>query len=335
MVVLAFEDVGFSFGSRRVLVDVSFELPEGRVLVILGPSGAGKSTVLRLAAGLDAPSSGHVRLNGRPASSPGSVSIEPAERATSLVFQDLALWPHLTSDQQLSFAGPALDFDERAALLSDVGLPGFADRRPGEMSGGERQRLALARALASRPHLLLLDEPFSSLDPGLRLELRELLRGLHRQHGVSMLYVTHDLHDAFFLGDEIVFLSSGRVEQTGSPEQLYRRPATVSVATFVGKAAVVEGRVRGEELDTGLGRLPNPRPELGHGQAVEVVLRPEDVRIAPGGVEARVESVAFEDGRYIIKAFAGACPIWFHLESRLAPGQTVSLHLKGGWPLSK
>ncbi len=334
MAVLALEDVGFSYGSSAVLADVSFELPEGKVFVILGPSGAGKSTVLRLAAGLDAPSLGQVRLNGRLASSPGRVLIEPAERAASLVFQDLALWPHLTSDQQLSFVGPALVPGERAKLLEDVGLHGFAGRRPGEMSGGERQRLALARALASRPRLLLLDEPFSSLDPVLRFDLRELLRDLHRRHGVGMLYVTHDLHDAFFLGDEVVFLSSGRVEQVGSPEQLYRRPATLSVATFVGRAAVVEGRVRGDELDTSFGRIRNPRPELDQGQAVLVVVRPEDAWIG-SGVEARVESAAFEDGRYVAEASAGACSIWFHSESRPTPGQIVSLHLKGGWPLSE
>ncbi len=333
MAVLALEGVGFSYGSRGVLVDVSFELPEGKVFVILGPSGAGKSTVLRLAAGLDAPSSGHVRLNGRLASSPGRVLIGPSERDTSLVFQDLALWPHLTCDHHLSFAGPALGPKERAKLLEDVGLNGFADRRPGEMSGGERQRLALARALASKPRLLLLDEPFSSLDPILRLDLRELLRDLHRRHGVGMLYVTHDLHDAFFLGDEIVFLSCGRVGQVGSPEQLYWRPAALSVATFVGKAAVVDGSIRGQELDTGFGRLPNPRPELGQGREVQVVIRPEDVRIGDGGVEARVEGATFEDGRYVAKASAGSCSIWFHSESRPAPGQIVFLHLKSGWPI--
>lgn len=335
MAVLALEEAGFSHGSRAVLVDMSFELREGKVFVILGPSGAGKSTVLRLASGLDAPSSGHVRLNGRLASSPGRVLIEPAERGTSLVFQDLALWPHLTSDQQLSFAGPALGSAERAGLLENVGLRGFEARLPAHMSGGERQRLALARALASTPRLLLLDEPFSSLDPVLRLDLRQLLLDLQRQHGVSILYVTHDLHDAFFLGDEILFLNSGRVEQIGSPEDLYRRPATRSVANFVGRTVVIEGRVQGEEIETGLGSFHNLRRELGQGQAVDVVLRPEDAQVGYGGVEALVESVAFEDGRYVAKASAGACSIWFHSESRPIPGEIVSLHLKNGWPLSK
>lgn len=334
MALLDFEDVSFSYLDQTVLARVSFELSGGKVFVILGPSGAGKSTVLRLAAGLDAPSSGSVRLNGRLASSSGRVVIEPARRETAMVFQDLALWPHLTSDREVAFAGPTLGSLEREKLLENVGLRGLANRLPAHMSGGERQRLALARALASKPRLLLLDEPFSSLDPPRRLELRELLLDLHRQAGIGILYVTHDLDDAFFLGDHIIFLSSGTIEQAGSPEELYRRPATLSVANFVGRAAIVDGRVRGEVLDTTLGQIPNPRPELREGQTVRVIVRPEDVSPGAGGLEALVEIVVYEKGRYLARASAGASPVWFHSASRLTPGGIVPLRVNRGWPMT-
>ncbi len=149
MVVLTFGGVHFSYAARPVLAGVSFEAGEGELLVILGPSGSGKSTVLRLAAGLDAPSAGTIYLNERPASADGRILLEPAARRVSLVFQDLALWPHLTCDEQLHFMGLDLDTPDRKALLKDVGLEGFESRLPAHMSGGERQRLALARALAA------------------------------------------------------------------------------------------------------------------------------------------------------------------------------------------
>ncbi len=333
MAALTFENVDFSYSGRAVLAGVSFTLSAERVLAVLGPSGVGKSTVLRLTAGLEAPDSGEIRLNGRLASASRRVVLDPSERSLSVVFQDLALWPHLTCDQHVAFVGPALRPAEREQHLSDVGLRSFGARFPAEMSGGERQRLALARALGSKPKLLLLDEPFTALDPELRAELIDLLLALHRRHGVAILYVTHDLKDAFSLGDDVLFLNAGRVEQVGPPVELYQRPVSRSVATFVGKGTIVPGRVRGEELVTALGRFPNPRRELSEGAVVDVVIRPEDVETGEGEFQALVESVVFEEGRYLVKARLEAHSIWLHSTIRVAPGSSIPIRAGSGWPL--
>jgi ABC-type Fe3+/spermidine/putrescine transport system ATPase subunit len=334
MALLRFEDVHFSHATRKVLAGVSFELHSDKILVVLGPSGAGKTSILRLAAGLEAPRAGIVYIDGEPASATRRVEIEPARRRTSLVFQDLALWPHLNAYRQLAFAGPQLDADERRSLLAAVGLRGFESRLPADMSGGERQRLALGRALASKPRLLLLDEPFSNLDPELRSELRELLVTLHRERGVVILYVTHDLPDAFFLGDEIAFLNEGRMEQIGTPEDLYLRPATRSVAAFVGRGALVPGHVRGTELETPFGVLPNPRPELEDGCDVEVLIRPGDWRSSDHGLEARIEKAVLEEGRYLLRGRVAGHSIWLASRTAIARGRTLRVELERGWPVA-
>jgi len=335
MAVLSFDGVVFSYSERPVLQKVSFELAERELLVLLGPSGSGKSTVLRLAAGLEAPSAGRIGLGTDIASLDGRVVLQPARRRTSLVFQDLALWPHLTADEHLAFAGPALEPEERRALLRSVNLEAFACRPPARMSGGERQRLALARALASRPRLLLLDEPFANLDPGLRVELRSLLLDLHRHQGVSMLYVTHDLEDAFHLSDRIIVLNEGKVEQIGASEDLYRRPRTPFVATFLGNGTLVPGRARGATLETPCGTVPNPCPDLAVGAEVSVLFRPEDVEISEDGVCATVENLHFRGGTYLAGLQLGNCKLWAHSSERISPGETVKIRLRSGWPLER
>jgi len=227
MDALRFDGVAFGYQDREVLRQVSFDLREEELLVLLGPSGTGKTTVLRLAAGLEVPDAGTILVGGEPANISRRLVLDPALRRTSFVFQDLALWPHLTADRHLSFTGPALTSGERRSLLKSVDLERLATRLPAHMSGGERQRLALARALASNPRLLLLDEPFASLDPQLRIELRSVLLDLYRSRRMGILYVTHDLEDALELGDRIAVLNAGKIEQAGSPEDLYRCPATL------------------------------------------------------------------------------------------------------------
>ena len=333
MAVLTFDQVHFSYAKRPVLAGVSFRAREGELLVILGPSGSGKSTVLRLAAGLDAPSAGTISLNERPASADGQILLQPAARRLSLVFQDLALWPHLTCAEQLHFMGPDLDAADRKALLRDVGLEDFGSRLPAHMSGGERQRLALARALAATPHILLLDEPFANLDRGLRLELRRLLLDLHRTHEVTMVYVTHDLDDALGLADRIVVLNQGKIEQAAPPEELYRRPASAFVATFVGKAAIVPGTIEGTEIRTPLGGFSNPRSDLNDASGIEVVLRPEDIEAGQEGVAAQVAEVLFVGDRYLVRAFTAWGSIWTYSSTRPVPGDTIAVRVRSGWPL--
>lgn len=336
MVLLRFDGVCFSYADRPVLTSVSFEAEQGERLVILGPSGSGKSTLLRLVAGLDAPSAGTISLHGRPASAEGRIIVEPQARRLSLVFQDLALWPHMVCDEQLHFMGPELDTAERKALLRDVDLEDFGARLPAHMSGGERQRLALARALAAKPQILLLDEPFANLDPTLRLELRRLLvdiHRLHRTHQLTIVYVTHDLDDALALADRIVVLNQGRIEQVAPPEELYRRPQSAFVATFVGKAAIVSGTLEGSEIHTPLGDFTNPRSDLHDASGIEVVLRPEDIEADAEGVAAEVAEVIFVGDRYLVRALTSCGPIWTYSATRPVPGDTLAVRARRGWPL--
>ena len=333
MAALKFDSVGFSYEGGDVLRQLSFELLEEQLLVVLGPSGTGKTTVLRLAAGLEAPGAGTILLEGENASVGKRVLTAPAARRTSLVFQDLALWPHLTAEEHLSFAGPTLTSGERLALLQSVDLGVLATRLPANMSGGERQRLALARALASKPRLLLLDEPFANLDPGLRIELRNLLLELHRNGGVSILYVTHDLEDAFELGDRIAVLNAGKIEQVGTPEDLYLHPSSPFVANFVGRGTIVPGRVDGSQLRTPLGSVPNPRAELITGEEVLLVIRPEALQLSDDGFTGKIESVTFGAGRYLLRVSARGCVLWAYSPIRVAPGETVKIRVKSGWPI--
>lgn len=334
MDVLKLESVHFSYGPRPVLAGASLDVRAGELLVILGPSGSGKSTVLRLAAGLEAPVSGTISLHERPASAEGRILIEPSARRLSLVFQDLALWPHMTCEEHLRFVAPALASAGGVALLKDLGLPGFEDRVPAHMSGGERQRLALARALAAKPQILLLDEPFANLDPGLRCELRRLLLDLRQSHRVTILYVTHDLEDAFALADRVAVLNQGKIEQAGTPEELYRRPASAFVATFVGKAAILPATIEGVEVHTPLGDFTNPRSDLRAGGGIEVVFRPEDLEVGGEGSPAQVTEVVFVGDRYLIRASTGSGPIWTYSATRVAPGESIRVRARRGWPLA-
>ncbi len=335
MAALKFDSVGFSYEGGDVLTKLSFELLEEELLVVLGPSGTGKTTVLRLAAGLEAPEAGTIFLLGETASVGKRVMIGPAGRRSSLVFQDLALWPHLTADEHLSFAGPTLSSGERVALLQSVDLGALATRLPANMSGGERQRLALARALASKPRLLLLDEPFANLDPELRIDLRNLLLELHRGRGVSILYVTHDLEDAFELGDRIAVLNAGKIEQVGTPEDLYLHPSSPFVANFVGRGTIVPGRVDGSQLRTPLGAVPNPRAELVTGEEVLLVIRPEALELTDDGFTGKIESVTFGGGRYLVALSSAGYRLWAYSTSRFSPGETVKIRMRDGWPIQR
>lgn len=335
MAVLELASVRFSYDNRVVLDGVSLDIGEEELLVILGSSGSGKSTVLRLIAGLEVPTAGSISLNERLASADGEILLEPSARGLSLVFQDLALWPHLTCDEQLRFMAPGLGTADRLDLLGDVGLSGFEDRLPAHMSGGERQRLALARALAAKPRMLLLDEPFANLDPGVRVELRRLLLDLRLRHDVTIVYVTHDLDDAFSLADRIAVLNEGKIAQTAPPEELYRHPVSAFVATFVGKAAIVPATVEGRDIHTPLGRFANPRSDLKAGSTIEVVVRPEDVELGSGGFPARVAHVTFGGDRYLVQATTDSDSIWGYTATRFVPGDSVRVRIRTGWPLER
>jgi len=234
-VALAFEAVSVRKGGATVVDDVSLELRDGEIVAMIGPSGAGKSTLVRLALGLDAPDRGIVRLGERVASEAGRIVIPPERRGLAVVFQDLALWPHMSVEGNLRFVAGGAVADKRITQLLDVvGLADKRHRRPAQLSGGEQQRVAIARALVAEPSLVLLDEPLASLDVVLRAELRALCGELFRERGTAALYVTHDPTDAKHLADRVVVLERGAVSQVGSVEELVASPASEFVARAFG-----------------------------------------------------------------------------------------------------
>ncbi len=236
---ITLENVALTYSDRPILEDVSLSLQEGEVLSLLGPSGSGKTSVLRIVLGFVPPSRGSVRVAGRIVSTDGRILTPPEERDLAVVFQDLALWPHLTVSGQLAFVleSRGVPHLERAVrietMLKRVGLAGKERSYPGELSGGEKQRVAIARALVLEPRAVLLDEPLSNVDVDLKRELLRLFRKLLRERGTTALYVTHDLREAAALSDRIGVMEGGRIVQDGTLDELRARPANDFVQTLL------------------------------------------------------------------------------------------------------
>lgn len=279
---LELDNVVRSFGARRAVDGLSFQLPKGSIGCLLGPSGCGKTTALRCIAGFESVDQGSIRAHGRVLAEAG-FEMPPAERHIGMVFQDLALFPHLTVLQNVLFGLHRMHTSRRVRRAEDmldvVGLAEYRNRYPHQLSGGQQQRVALARALAPEPELILLDEPFSSLDVELRerlsIEVRELLKSLD----ATALLVTHDQHEAFAMADVIGVMRAGRLEQWATPQTLYHQPATLFVADFIGQGVFVSGEVISEqEVATEIGRVrARSRQPLQPGTRVQLLVRPDDV----------------------------------------------------------
>ncbi|MFI6285096.1 ABC transporter ATP-binding protein [Streptomyces sp. NPDC051018] len=276
----------------RVLDDLALDVPEGELAAVLGPSGCGKTTLLRVVAGFLAPDSGEVAVGGRTVSGPG-VHVPPERRGVGIVAQEGALFPHLSVARNVAFGLTGSARAERrsrtAEMLELVGLGDYGDRMPHELSGGQQQRVALARALAPRPALVLLDEPFNALDSGLRAGLRADIRGALRAAGATALLVTHDQEEALSSADRVAVIRDGRVVQSGTPQELYARPADPWVASFVGEAVLLPGTADGGRAVTALGAVAlaaGAGPAAGAGTRGTVVLRPEQLRLSPAGTGA-------------------------------------------------
>ncbi|MEJ2515002.1 MAG: ABC transporter ATP-binding protein [Gammaproteobacteria bacterium] len=265
-----------------VLQGLSFRLPTGSIGCLLGPSGCGKTTALRCIAGFEDVSAGRILANGEAISRSG-FTLPPEKRGIGMVFQDYALFPHLTVSENVAFGLRGLSGPERSRrageVLELVGLEASAGLFPDELSGGQQQRVALARALAPRPGLLLMDEPFSSLDVGMRVRLGAEVRDIIKALGITALLVTHDQAEAFAVADEIGVMNAGRLEQWDSAYNLYHRPASRFVAEFVGEGCFIPGRLEDDgQVRVELGRLElTEDAELSAGTDVDVLLRPDDV----------------------------------------------------------
>jgi sulfate transport system ATP-binding protein len=288
------EGLSKRFGSFEAVRDVSFTAEGGSITALLGPSGSGKSTVLRMIAGLEAPTAGRIWMAGEE-----HTFKAVQERRVGFVFQHYALFRHMTVAQNVAFGlsvrnVPRAHRAERVEeLLELVHLGGFRDRYPDQLSGGQRQRVALARALAPRPKVLLLDEPFGALDAKVRQDLRRWLDELHREIGVTSLLVTHDQDEALELANRIVVMHEGRIEQVGAPDEIYNDPATAFVAGFVGSSNVLRGNVLDGHVHFGSHRVAGA-DHLDDGVAARAFVRPHDVRVSTaagdgGSARATVE----------------------------------------------
>lgn len=297
------------FGETAALRDIDLTIEEGEFVAIVGPSGCGKTTLLRLLAGFTSPTSGEIRM-GETILANASKVVPPEKRDIGLVFQKFALWPHMTVAEQIAFPLKHHRFlhQKRAfssmdakveSMLQLVGLSGYEKRMPHELSGGQQQRVAIARALAASPQLLLMDEPLSSLDAALRIELRDEIQTIHRTLQPSVVYVTHDQSEALAMADKIVVMKDGRIEQMGDPTSIYYHPTTPFVATFVGKANILNGVWRGEHF------YPYGHPSFywvvpdipdAFKEAGQCPIRPEQLHLKRSGEGLRgiVENVSFQ-----------------------------------------
>jgi ABC-type Fe3+/spermidine/putrescine transport system ATPase subunit len=343
--MLTATDLHKSYDGAPALRGVSLTVAPGSIVAVLGPSGCGKSTLLRLIAGLESPDSGEIAYDGR-----SLASVPPYRRGFGLMFQEYALFPHLDVAANIAFGlrmqhATGAEVAARVATMLDlVDLEGYGARRVYELSGGERQRVALARSLAPRPALLMLDEPLGALDRALRDRLVGELASILRRVGVGAIYVTHDQDEAFAIADELVLMNAGRVEQRGSPAELYRRPASRFAARFLGFTNIIEGTARSRDprgrliAATPLGELLVDTPhEYAAGAPLTLVIRPEAAETGQGAatgygvVHATVERALFLGSRVRLGVrHASGRALTFEIAGEAAPaaGAEVALALR-------
>jgi iron(III) transport system ATP-binding protein len=290
------------FQETQAVHDFSITVPRGHVVALLGPSGCGKTTALRLIAGFDSPDSGSVTIGGQCVFQAGC-NFPPEKRRIGMVFQEGALFPHLTVEQNVGYGLSRRDGRRERVwqVLAMVGLEHLGHRMPHELSGGQQQRVALARALAPQPEVLLLDEPFSNLDPGLREQVRRDVLEILRTNGVTAIFVTHDQEEALFVGDEIAVMRNGSIEQIGSPEEIFHHPATRFVAKFIGTVDFIPGWRSEDRLMTEVGSVEWPKGCPADTE-LEVMVRPDCLECYPS-VEGRgvIATREFRGAFYLYK----------------------------------
>jgi iron(III) transport system ATP-binding protein len=279
MALIEVENLTKKFGSSVAVDDVSFKVQKGEIFAILGPSGCGKTTTLRLIAGFESPDEGEIKINEKTVAGKG-VFIPPEKRNVGLVFQDYALFPHLTLKDNITFGINKFPDGQREkivkTMLEFVGLKGFENRYPHQLSGGQQQRVALARALAPCPIVILLDEPLSNLDADMRTRLRGEMLNILRNAQTTTILVTHDQEEAFSMADHVAVMNNGRIEQLGTPEEIYHMPSTRFVADFVGEADFIDGVIRKNVIETEIGSFSN-KTERVEGTNVQLMIRPDDI----------------------------------------------------------
>lgn len=345
MARLSLKNVTKRFGDAAAVDRVSLEVEDGGFLALLGPSGCGKTTILRMIAGFERLTSGEIAFDDRLVSAPDH-HVPAEKRRVGIVFQSYALWPHMSVAGNIGYPLRVArirgeEYRRRiATALATVGLDGFGERRPAELSGGQRQRVALARCLVMEPSLVLLDEPLANLDVHLRAAMEDEFAAFHKKTRATMIYVTHDQAEAMALAHRIAVMDHGHLVQVAEPRTLYREPATIMVAGFIGQGAVVEGRVAGGERDS---RCPvevfgatvslRCRPGQPPGP-VSLCLRPEDLELARDGIPGRVRKATYKGGIVTIEVAPDAAPtasLVIEQPSAPEPGVAVVVRIRDGW----
>lgn len=321
----------YSRGAAAAVSEVDLSVRKGEIMAVVGESGCGKSTLLRIIAGLEVPDAGSVHIGAR-AVAEGRTFVAPERRGIGMVFQDFALFPHMTAESNVTYGLRSLRRSDRreraAAMLELVGLEGLGARFPHQLSGGQQQRVALARALASEPSLLLLDEPFSSLDTALKRTLREEMREILQRAGTTTLLVVHDAEDVMMLADRAAVMRSGRILQVDDPDTLYRKPCNEYVARFFGETNVLPGRVSEGGFQTPLGLVRCAAASTCMG-AVRLCLRPEHLQLTSGaeaGKPAVVQRVHVSGIRRRVVV---------RLANGTEPGETLVVHAGPEPPLAQ
>jgi putative spermidine/putrescine transport system ATP-binding protein len=331
MSFLELSHVQKTFGAFTAVADFDLSAQRGEFVSFLGPSGCGKTTTLRMIAGFEYPDSGSISVNGK-----GITHLAPNKRNVGMVFQSYALFPNMSVANNIGFGmrvkkQPKAAIDKRVGeLLEMINMPEKRDRYPYQLSGGQQQRVALARALAVEPQVLLLDEPLSALDAKIRVALRQEIREIQRQLGITTVYVTHDQEEALELSDRIVVMSEGRIEQIGTPFEIYNFPATAFVASFVGTLNAIEAKI----VDAGTGRVSLAGHEVrttstltgSAGQTVTVALRPEMIALASPDGSNVVAVGALEGGSATNRLSATVADVAFlgsvvRVHTRVGPDQ--------------
>ena len=334
-VPLRVEGIRKRYGTAAALDGITLELVPGGFNTLLGPSGCGKTTLLRILGGFVAADEGRVHIGGRDVT-----AVPPWRRNIGFVFQSYALWPHMTVSDNIAY-GLRLRRMEREDLrarveraLGSVGLEGLGARHPAQLSGGQQQRVALARALVLEPDVLLLDEPLSNVDARLRVSMRGLIREKQREAGITTVYVTHDQEEALELSDLVAVMSQGRVEQTGPPQEVYRRPRSAEVAAFMGTVTLMEGVVQpgGGLVVSGL-HVPLPADTAAAGARLQVAVRPEDVEVvdpgAPGAAAGVVAECAYLGHGFRVRVrLHGGPEMVAHARDAAQPGDIVWLRAR-------